>query len=467
MRLYNSKRPEMVAVYGRRRVGKTYLIEELFRDKFAFRHAGLSPLELKGTGQLKDQLEQFYYSLLMHGMKKSHRPESWLEAFFMLEMFLQEKDDGSRQVVFIDELPWMDTPRSGFLTAFEGFWNNWGCHRKNLMLIVCGSASSWIQDKLINNYGGLYGRVTYEIKLAPFDLYECEAFFQENNVGLSRYDIAQSYMTVGGIPYYLGYIEQGRSFSQNIDRMFFAKNARLKDEFDKLFNSLFNNSDAMKELIELLSTRNSGYTRREITEKCSAANGGRLSERLEALEKSDFIEKYIPFGSGKRDERYRLTDPFCLFYLRFVRNKEVTDEHFWQNSQDSQSVVVWRGIAFENLCFNHIDQIKRALGISGVSTMHSSWNKKSDEGDGTQIDMIISRRDNVVNMCEIKFYSDLFVVDKNYELHLRHRRTMLSEIISRKSTIHATLITTYGIKENEYRWSFDNVITMDDLFENN
>ena len=224
--LYSSNRSQLVAVYGRRRVGKTYLVDEALKGKITFRHAGLSPVEENGkSNMLTDQLQHFYQSLLLHGMKKSHRPSSWLEAFFMLEQWLQAIDHGGRQVVFLDELPWLDTPRSKFITAFEGFWNTWGCHRDNLMVVVCGSATSWIQDKLINNHGGLYGRVTREIKLSPFNLKECEQYFKSRGVHLSRYDIVQGNMILGGVPYYLQYIEKGLSLAQNIDRIFFSGNA--------------------------------------------------------------------------------------------------------------------------------------------------------------------------------------------------------------------------------------------------
>ena len=256
LELFRSDRAEFVAVYGRRRVGKTYLVDETLGRHLTFRHAGLSPIDDNGKQNMfKDQLQHFYHSLLSQGMKKSHQPTSWLEAFYMLEMHLQRIDNGSRQVVFIDELPWMDTPRSKFVMALEGFWNGWACHRHNLMLVVCGSANSWMLDNLVNNHGGLYGRVTYEIKLSPFTLRESEEFFRSREVKLSRYDIVQSYMMLGGIPYYLNYFKRGQSLAQNIDRLFFAPNAILRDEYDRLFASVFSNPEEMKRIVKLLSKR--------------------------------------------------------------------------------------------------------------------------------------------------------------------------------------------------------------------
>lgn len=465
--LYNSGKPEFIAVYGRRRVGKTFLIDETFKNKFTFRHAGLSPIEYNKSNALEEQLSHFYLSLKYYGLKNEKKPKSWLEAFYLLVKLLDDKRDGERQVVFIDELPWLDTNRSGFITALEGFWNNWGCHRDDLVLIVCGSATSWMMNELIGNHGGLYGRITYEIKLVPFTLNECEQYLKEKNIAYSRYDIVQSYMMLGGIPYYMEYLMRGNSLPLDIDRLFFSKNAKLHDEFNRLFASTFDNPDLAKTIVKLLSTRNYGYKRSEISDKLKTKDGKKLATALNALIASDFIIKYIPFGHKKNDIFYKLIDPFCIFYLYFVDNKTSLDTDFWQQNIKSQSVISWRGIAFENVCFNHIKQIKKALGISGVTTRESAWQKKSEDkdDDGMQIDLIISRNDNVINMCEVKFYSGEFSVNKSYYTKLMNRQTALSNIVSPIISIHNTLITTIGLKYNEYSGIFSNVITLDDLFE--
>ena len=464
MQLYQRKKAEFVAVYGRRRVGKTYLIDEVFEGKFTFHHAGLSPVEGPKKGSLQEQLQHFYYSLLLHGMQETHCPESWMEAFFMLEKWLEEKDTGERQLVFLDELPWMDTPRSGFITALEGFWNTWGSHRKNLMLIVCGSASSWIQDHLINNHGGLYNRVTCEIRLTPFTLKECEDFLKDKGVVLSRYDIVQSYMIFGGIPYYLDYFDPELSLAQNVDQILFARDAPLRDEYDRLFSSAFSNPLLMKQMIELLYTRNAGYTRKELAEKLRMSSGGTLSSSLNALVGSDFVVRYVPFGAKGKVEHYKLSDPFCLFYLHFITNRKKADAHFWVNNQNLPAVSSWRGFAFENVCFNHIEEIKRALGISGIRADCSAWSKREDDADGTQIDLLLERDDHVVNACELKFYSKEFSVDKAYDRTLRNRQDLLRRELSPKCAIHNTLITTYGLVRNEYSGFFVHVLTLDDLF---
>ena len=463
-RLYDRDKAELVAIYGRRRVGKTFLVDEVFADRITFRHAGLSPEGEEGVGLLKAQLDHFYNSLVIQGMEECEKPGNWLDAFLLLEKYLQKKDDGSRQLVFIDELPWLDTPRSGFLRAFEGFWNNWGCHRKNLMVVVCGSANSWILDNLINNHGGLYNRVTYQIKLSPFSLKECEELYNENHVALSNYDIVQSYMILGGIPYYMGYFDPELSLAQNIDRLFFERNSMLKDEYDRLFESVFVNPEAMKRILEVLSTRNAGYTRKEISERTGFSDGGGLSRYLNALVTSDFVAKYVPFGFGKREEHYKLTDPFCLFYLHFREVIDRGDDEYWQHNLAAQSVVVWRGYSFENVCFNHIPQIKKALGISGVTTSASAWSKREDDEEGAQIDLLLLRNDNVLNMCEIKFYGDDFTVTGDYYRKLLRRQEILMKEVNKKTVVRSTLITTFGLKKNEYSGVFTNVITLKDLF---
>lgn len=463
--LYYSGRAELVAIYGRRRVGKTCLVDETFKGKITFRHAGLSPVELQSEGMLENQLEKFYYSLIFAGMKETKKPKTWLEAFYLLECYLRDVDDGGRQLIFLDELPWLDTPRSFFITAFEGFWNNYCCCRKNVMVVVCGSANSWILDNLINNHGGLYGRVTYEIKLSPFTLLECEEFFAEQKIKMSRYDIVQSYMMFGGIPYYLGYYRRDLSLAQNVDNILFTGEAKLKEEYDRLFASVFSNPDAVKKIIEFVNERSAGYTREEISVHTGIKDGGTLTKYLNALLSSDFIIKYVPFGMKKTDVHYKITDPFCIFYLKFVKNRTNLEKDFWQNNTSRQSVISWRGFAFENVCFNHIAQIKDALGIRGVSSTQSAWSKRDDDADGAQIDLVIDREDNVVNMCEMKFYNRPFSVSGTYQQQLMRREALLSSKISRRKRIHNTLVTTYALEYGEYSGVFTNVVTMDDLFK--
>ena len=380
----------------------------------------------------------------------------------MLETWLEKVDDGTRQIVFLDELPWLDTPKSHFKSALESFWNNWGCHRNNLMFIVCGSASSWILDNLINNHGGLYNRLTCQMKLAPFSLRECELFLEENQIQLSRYDIVQSYMILGGIPYYLDYYEPGLSLPQDIDKLFFANNAVLMDEYNRLFTSAFSNPDTMKSIIGLLASRREGYKRSDISKKLEFNSGGTLTKCLNSLVESDFITKYVPFGESIA--YYKLTDPFCLFFIHFIEKAHKTNPHYWSDNHNLPSSNTWRGLAFENVCFRHVDQIKKALDIYGVHTTHSAWIGHDEELGGAQIDLILDRDDHILNVCEIKYHSEDFSVNAAYQRKLANRQAIIQKKILRKQIVHHTLITTYGLTQNEYSGVFSKVITLEDLF---
>lgn len=463
-RVYHSDRPEFVAVYGRRRIGKTYLIKQALKDRITFQHTGVSPVDQKDeTNRLKTQLESFYYSLLNHGLEGFSQPKSWMQAFFQLEQLLQKLDDGRRMVIFIDELPWMDTPRSCFLSAFEGFWNGWCNGRDNIMLVVCGSATSWMQSNLSRNKGGLYGRLTNEIKVNPFTLKECEEYFEHEGIEMSRYDIVQSYMVFGGIPYYLSCFRKGYSFEQNTDLILFGSQPRLKDEFNRLFRAIFTNSDDCRKIIRFLATRNFGYTREEISTSTGLPLGGGLSETLSVLAESDFIMRYTPYGKGT-GEYYKLIDNFCLFWLKYVDPNQ-TNATFFNDNQATAIMDAWRGVAFEQVCWQHFSQIKRALEIGGVKTSVSAWNiKGTEQKAGAQIDFLIMRNDNIVNLCEMKFCSTSYLVDRTDEEKMLYRMGLLKETLPARQAIHLTLITTYGLVPGKHSGKIQKVITADDLF---
>ncbi len=462
--LYSSNKSEFAVIYGRRRVGKTFLVREYFEDKMSFYHTALSPFELEGNNELlmQQQLECFHGSLREYGDYHTERPKSWIEAFDRLRDLLK-RSRKRRLVVFIDELPWLDTARSGFVSAFEHFWNGWGAGCKKLFLIVCGSATSWISDQLLNNTGGLYGRTTREICLEPFSLSETEQYLLRNNFSYTHYDILELYMVMGGIPYYLSYLKRGFSVAQNIDNIFFKKGSKLETEFVRLFSSLFIDSEKYISVMRLLSSRRKGYTRGEIAEKLSFSSGGGLTQILRTLISSNFVVSYSYFNRTSRDTYYKLTDFFTLFYFYFIDGKESLDPKFWQTNGMSPQLNSWRGFSFEEVCFTHYNKIKQALGIAGVHTVISSWASRNLESNA-QIDMIIDRDDRVINLCEMKFYSSEFSIDKSYEADLRNKVSVfVSETNCRKSP-QLILVTTYGLKPNKYSGRIQNVVTMDDLF---
>lgn len=386
-----------------------------------------------------------------------------MEAFFQLTQLLQKLDNGQRMVIFFDELPWMDTPRSRFLPAFESFWNGWCNGHDNVMLVVCGSATSWMLSNLSRSKGGLYGRLTDEIKVSPFTLKECEEYFDHENIELSRYDIVQSYMVFGGIPYYLSCFRKGYSFERNADMILFGSKPRLKDEFNRLFKAIFTNAEDCKQIIRLLATRNYGFTREEIATSTGLPLGGGLSDTLTALAESDFIMRYSPYGKGA-GEYYKLIDCFCLFWLKYVEPNQ-NDAAYINDNFTSSIMKGWRGVAFEQVCWQHVAQIKRALEIGGVKTSLSAWNLPGNEDNaGAQVDLLIMRADNIVNLCEMKFYSSEYSIDKDEESKLLHRVEMLKETLSDKQRVHLTLITTFGLTYGKHSGKVQKVIVCDDLF---
>lgn len=462
--LYISGRAEFAVIYGRRRVGKTFLVREYFEGEMSFYHTALSPFELAGNGDLlmQQQLQSFHSSLREYGDYHTECPKNWIEAFDWLRDLLK-RSRKRRLVVFIDELPWLDTPRSGFIPAFEHFWNGWGAGCKRLFLVVCGSATSWISDQLLNNTGGLYGRTTREICLAPFSLSETEMYLAKNNFTYTRYDILELYMVMGGIPYYLSYLNRGRSVAQNIDDLFFKKGSKLETEFARLFSSLFIDSDKYISVMRLLSTRRKGYTRKEIADRLSIQSGGGLTQILRTLLASNFVVSYNYYNQSVRDTYYKLADFFTLFYFYFIDGKDSLDPKFWQTNNMSAQLNSWRGFSFEEICFTHYEKIKHALGISGVHTEISSWASRNLDSNA-QIDMVIDRDDRVIDLCEMKFYSSDFVIDKSYDADLRNKVTVfINETKCRKSP-QLVLVTTYGLKANAYSGRIQNVVTMDDLF---
>lgn len=462
-RLYHSGKAEFVVVYGRRRVGKTHLVRELFSDELTFYHTALSPTDIEPQRLNEQQLQNFCATLSRCGMEWEQFPRNWIDAFEILIDFLEQQPKNKRLVVFLDELPWLDTPRSGFLSAFEHFWNGWGAGKKNLMLIVCGSATSWVTDKIINNHGGLYGRTTYEIHLSPFTLKETEEYLLSQNILFDRYDILQTYMVFGGIPYYLNYLEPGMSLAQCIDKLFFRKNGRLRFEMENMYRSIFIDADKYIKLVRLLAKRREGFSRKQIIESSqNLSSGGGLSDMLRVLEQSDFITSYTNYQHSAREVYYRLNDMFSLFYMRFVETAD-SQQTFWQDNQQSPSLNAWRGYAFEQICFMHQQQLKQALGIAGVSTRICPWKSKNDE-HGAQIDMLIIRSDRIINLCEIKYSINTFTIDKQYDELLRNKMQVFIDETKCKYSVHLTMITTYGISQNIYANHVQKSLTMDSLF---
>lgn len=439
--LFASAKSEFVAVYGRRRIGKTYLLREYFSDRLTFHHTGLA------NSTQQEQLINFQYSLkrFFENLVPDDVPATWLEALHRLQAAI-EKLPAGRKVIFIDELPWLDTPRSGFLSAFEHLWNGWASVRSDILLIGCGSVASWMLGKIVRSKGGFHNRITERIHLKAFSLGECEALCQEMGLVLSRHQIMELYMVLGGTPYYWSLLQKGRSAAQCVDDLFFNQHALLQDEFKNLYASLFRFAENHEKVVEALSKKAMGLTRDEFVRATGIANGGGLTKVLDELESGDFIRRYSPVGRKQREGLYQLLDFFTLFYFRFAKNKKVGTDQYWLNQIDLPNHRVWSGYAFELLCMQHVAQIKKALGISGVHTEVASWRGKGEYA--AQIDLVIDRRDNVMNICEMKFAQSPFAIDKKYDLELRSKLDMFRQGTKTRKAVHLTFVSPYGLLQN-------------------
>lgn len=454
-----SERPEFIAIYGRRRVGKTYLVKEYFNNQFSFYATGLS------EEKTKSQLKAFHESLMAYGSKERQQPKDWFEAFSRLKEILTSADVyrepvNNKLVVFLDELPWMDTARSDFKSALDFFWNSFGSSKEDLLLIVCGSATSWIIDNLLKNRKGFHNRLTRQIHMMPFSVSECEDLLRNNGMVLTRGQIIECYMTFGGIPYYLNLLDRRLSLAQNIEELCFKNYGSLQNEYDNLFSSLFKKPEKHMAVIEALAQTKEGKTRQSLIKLLKIESGSVLSNNLIELEQCGFVRKYTNFMKSKNEAFYQLIDPFVLFNLKFLKKKEYGS---WMSYLNSPSYNAWRGNAFEIVCLNHIPQIKFALGISGVETMEYAW-KSTSSGSGAQIDLLIDRKDGVINLCEMKFSNGIYEISRDEYEKLQSRLSSFQKESKTSKAIHITLISANGLSRNKYSGIVQNIITGDNLF---
>lgn len=458
-----SDRSEFIAVYGRRRVGKTFLIRHAANDDFAFFMTGAHGVSKS------EQLLNFSIALQNYsGSETVTVYKNWLLAFHALATYLESLKDG-KKVVFIDELPWMDTPRSGFIPALENFWNSWAALRNDVNLIVCGSATSWMINNLIRNRGGLHNRLTHHIVLQPFTLGECEQYFSAYHFAYTQKQIAECFMVMGGIPYYLSLMSPAKSVAQNVDSMFFGEHAELEDEFGNLYRALFSKPAPYISVVSALATKGIGMTRQELLQKTGLTNNGAFSTVLEELEQCGFTRSYLPFDETAMSVRqtsktvYQLIDFYTLFYFKFIKANKYHNPHFWSDSVNSPLYNTWAGLSFELLCLTHVDKIKQALGISGVQTRECSWRDNSGEGN-TQIDLLIDRKDETVNLCEMKYSKEEYSITKEYSEKLQHKVDVFRERTGTRKSVLLTMVTTYGIKHNTYSDIVQCEVTMKGLF---
>lgn len=459
-RCMSSEHSEFVIVYGRRRVGKTFLVEQFFHGQFDFVFVGGHRLSKE------KQLRNFAKALKKAAkLEKQPKLNDWTEAFDALEEHLETLTQDRKKVVFIDEMPWIDTPRSEFVEALEAFWNGWGMRRNDIVFIASGSASSWMMDKLVENPGGLHARITSNIYVRPFTLRETKEYLESKGMPWDNHQILQLYMTMGGVPFYLSLLSPKESLVNNIDRLFFHKNSVMKVEFDELYSAIFSRADKYLEVVSLLNNHKEGMTYKQIQQSVNV-EGTRLTTILRNLERCDFVLSYQQFGSTKRGTIYRLMDFYTLFYYKFLAKTDTKDEEWWTHNYNSPSVTAWQGFSFELVCLAHLPQIKRALGISGIATSASTWRSlpERDGSKGAQIDLVIDRADRNINLCEMKFSVSPFTISEGYEHKVRERMALFREKARTTKALVSTFVTTFGVANGKHNSIVNAEVVADDLF---
>ena len=458
--LLEKEESDFVAVYGRRRVGKTFLIRQVYQQQIVFECSGLHE---KSFAQ---QLENFWLTLQEYNVNAKPRPtpKTWLQAFSQLKLYLNTLRGEKKKVVFLDEISWFETRRAGFLAALDNFWNQYCTKREDIILVICGSAASWIIKKVINDTGGLHNRITTHVQLMPFSLRESQLFLEKQHVQLTLKDIVQLYMCIGGIPFYLKNVQAAKSIPQILDDLFFLPQAALRREFTNLYAALFKNSELHEQIVAALSTKNKGLTRTEIIAKTSVPSSGTLTLALQELVECGFVKRIFALKQ-KENSLYRLVDEFSLFYLRFLAHKRGRSS--WLQLSNQPIYKAWSGYAFENVCLRHVHAIKKALGINGILTNEYSWIQKGDTNTkGAQIDLVIDRSDNCINLFEIKFYNTELEVTKSYATQLRQKIAVFKEQSKTKKNVFLTMLTVYGVKKNKYYLDVvSNQLLVKDLFQ--
>ena len=457
--IMESKQSEFVVVYGRRRVGKTFLIDEFFNKDYSFYATGLA------EGGKASQLKSFEMKLSEYGFKLKNKLKNWFDAFSCLIQLLEDKNvkrdiTTNKRIIFLDELPWIDTPKSDFKSAFDYFWNSFCSKYDDIVLIICGSATSWIINNLLSSTGGFYKRVTRKIYVSPFSLKECEQFFNRNNINYNKETIVEAYMVFGGIPYYLNLLNYRLSLAQNIEYLFFMQNAPLKNELNDLLASLYkNHSNHLKVIRALAKNKKLGLSRNDIVSK-TGLNGETLTSILLELEECTFIRKYNNYLQNKKSHIYQLIDPFIYFALDIIENQKTPS---WMSFINTPTYYAWKGNSFELVCLNNIESIKEALGINKIETNIYSWRSKKSL-PGAQIDLLIDRGDQLINLCEMKFSSIPFSIDKKYEDELQNKLNCFINETKTKKSVHLTMITSNGLNHNLHFEIVLHELVLEDLF---
>lgn len=470
---FQSNSPEFIAIYGRRRVGKTHLVKKFFRKKscYFFSVTGIH------KGSMKQQLTEFskeMSNVFFHGARVKGEI-SWFDAFGLLTQSIQGQVPKNKKVVlFFDEFPWMATPRSKLLQALEYYWNQKWSEDSRIKLIICGSAASWIIKNIINNKGGLHNRLTRTILLEPMNLRDSKSLLQSMGVKLNNQQLAQLYMVTGGVPYYLSQVPVGLSETQIVEKLAFTKNGLFLTEFEKLYSSLFDKAELYIDIVRAIASQRYGIDQKTLFKKIkSVSGGGTISKKLKELEESGFIISFISFQNRKKGIYYKVIDEFTLFYLYWIEpikltlSKKGLRKGYWDKTRQTSSWSSWSGYAYEALCYKHLFQISTALELSPTA-LPSTWRyspKKGAEDSGAQIDLLFDRDDNAITICEIKFTKTPLVIDKDYAKKIQKKMEVFQKKTKTEKQLFFAIVSANGLKKTMYSEELiDAVVTLSDLF---
>jgi len=475
--LIESNKSEFIAVYGRRRVGKTYLIKNLMGSfPCVFFHVtGLQ------KGSSKEQLKEFAKQIgnTFYQSPSIVPQNQWIEAFEDLTVAINNIPKEKTVVLFFDEFPWMATPRSKLLMALELYWNRYWVFDKRIKLIICGSATSWIIDNIINNKGGLHNRVTRTIQLKPFSLHETESYLKERQIRLNHRQILDLYTVLGGVPLYWSFVRKGHSAQQCIHELCFQSDGPLVKEFERLFESLFEDPKPFKQLIRIIAKHRYGVGQSELIGLSKLPDGGGTVNRLHQLEEAGFITSLVPYGHKDRGIYYVIDDEYSLFYLRWIEPnlktiaKKAINEGFWVSQSNQPIWKIWAGLSFESTCYKHIDQIRNALKIDPGATV-GTWRfvpkakgaQEEIKQEGAQIDLLFDRLDGAITLCEIKCSDNQFAIDKSYAQELLKKIEVFRKQTRTKKQLFFCMITKMGLKKTMYSEEIiANQATLEDLFK--
>lgn len=424
------------------------------------------------TDQLKRFSEGFSATFYANAILQPYT--SWREAFHALTEKIKTLPKSKKVVIFLDELPWLATKKSQLLQTLDVFWNSIWSDMPNIKLIVCGSAASWMLEKLINAKGGLHNRLTATIKLKPFTLAETKLFLHSQGIKYNNKQILDIYMVCGGIPYYLAQVKKSLSPVQNINNICFHEDGLLYDEFERLFKSLFDHADISTAIIKEIAKHRDGVMSEVLINRIGASSGGTFVKRLNELMAAGFIERFVPYGRKVRDHYYKIVDEYTIFYLTWIESIKLTGVkqskgNYWKNLSQSPTWNTWAGYAYEAVCYKHIDNIIHALELDAISCKVGNWRyipRKGSSEKGAQIDLIIDRADNTISLCEIKYSVNEFNIDKAIANNIANKVKVFMKHYSTNKHLSVVLITTNGLKKTI--WSedlIDVVITIDVFFK--